>query len=150
MKLTIELVPTTAWFKNVRSEVTPKQWDILRRACYSQANYRCEICNGRGKKWPVECHEIWQYHDDTHVQMLLGLIALCPACHEVKHIGRAQATGHGTRALKHLQKVNGWTKLKAEAYIQDCYKVWNERSEFEWILDISWLEPKSGRSHPPQ
>jgi hypothetical protein len=126
----------------VRSAVDQRTWDFLRRGCYSKANYRCQICGGRGTKWPVECHEIWQYHDHTRVQQLLGLIALCPKCHEVKHIGRAQASGHGERALKHLMKVNGWSRKEANEYIQKSYLVWNERSRFDWILDISWLEEK--------
>jgi hypothetical protein len=143
-ELTIELVPTTAWFKNVRSEVTPKEWDILRRRTYSQASYRCEICGGRGRKWPVECHEVWDYNDETKVQTLVRLIALCPLCHAVKHIGGQQAKSKaaGERALKHLMKVNGWGRSKANAYIQHCYKVWNERSHHDWALDITWLDGK--------
>jgi hypothetical protein len=142
--LTIELVPTTAWFKNVRSEVTPTQWDILRRRCYAQATFKCEVCGGRGKKWPVEAHEVWDYNDTTHVQKLVRLIALCPQCHAVKHIGRSQATSKaaGERALKHLMKVNEWPRGRANAYIQECYEVWSERSQYEWDLDISWLDGK--------
>ena len=59
IKLTIELVPKTAWYKNVRSEVSKDRWDELRKECYRNANYKCEVCGGTGPKWPVECHEIW-------------------------------------------------------------------------------------------
>lgn len=144
MQLTIELVPTTCWFSNVRSEVSKDEWDLLRRRCYSAASYRCEICNGRGRKWPVEAHEIWDYDDVNKVQKLVRLIALCPNCHGVKHIGGQQSKSKaaGDRALKHLMKVNGLTKSKAEAYIQECYEVWNERSRHEWVLDITWLRGK--------
>lgn len=48
-----------------------------------------KVCGGRGEKWPVECHEMWQYDDKNHVQKLAGLIALCPDYHKVKHIGYA-------------------------------------------------------------
>jgi len=30
-KLTIELVPQTCWFSNVRSEVTSQMWDLLKK-----------------------------------------------------------------------------------------------------------------------
>jgi hypothetical protein len=140
--LTIELVPTTCWYSNVRSEVTPEQWDRLRRKCYSAASYRCEICDGQGPKWPVECHEVWEYDDRRKVQSLKRLIALCPKCHGVKHIGRMQSTGKGGVALRHLMKINGWSKKAAEAYIQKAFAQWSERSEHEWELDISWLEGK--------
>jgi len=53
MKLTIELVPKTCFFSNVRSEISATLWDILRKETYRKANYRCEICNGKGEKWPA-------------------------------------------------------------------------------------------------
>ena len=59
MKLTIELVPQTAWYSNVRSNVTKSEWDVLRKACYKAAGYKCEVCSGKGPKHPVECHEMW-------------------------------------------------------------------------------------------
>lgn len=43
MKLTIELVPSTAWYSNVRSNVTQAEWDVLRKECYKKAGYVCEI-----------------------------------------------------------------------------------------------------------
>lgn len=144
-RLTIELVPTTCWYSNVRSEVSTAEWDYLRRGCYSRARWVCEVCGGQGPKWPVECHEVWRYFDTTHVQKLVRLIALCPACHEVKHIGRAEATGRGEAALRHLMQVNEWSRSRAQAYIQRSYGKWNDRSEFEWELDISWLEKRLDR-----
>jgi hypothetical protein len=83
-RLSIELVPATSWFDNLRSLLPPAEWDALRKATSQAAGHRCEICGGRGPKWPVECHERWQYDDATHVQTLTGLIALCPECHRVK------------------------------------------------------------------
>jgi len=61
--LTVELVPSSSWFSNVRSNVSKKTWDFLRKSTYKKANHRCEICGGRGDKWPVECHEVWDYDD---------------------------------------------------------------------------------------
>jgi hypothetical protein len=42
----------------------------------------------------LECHEEWDYDDETHVQKLTGLIALCGRCHRVKHLRNA-ATKRG-------------------------------------------------------
>jgi 5-methylcytosine-specific restriction endonuclease McrA len=88
--LTIELVPKTSWCKNLRNELTQEDWDVLRKEAYRRAGYECEICGGRGEKWPVECHERWEYDDAANVQSLSGLVALCPKCHRVKHIGRVE------------------------------------------------------------
>ena len=139
MKLEIELVPRTAWFKNIRSEVPITEWDRLRASCYKQAGYCCEICGGKGPKWPVECHELWKYDDANHVQTLTGLIALCPSCHEVKHIGLAQVRGKFNRAKLHLQSINGWGSVMARDYIASAFNKWEARSQHDWTLDLSWL-----------
>ena len=140
MKLTIELVPKTAWYENLRSELSNDEWDKLRKETFKKANYTCEICGGTGPKWPVECHEIWDYDDENKTQTLKGLIALCPSCHEVKHIGLARVRGNEYRALQHLERVNNITKSEAEKVMNEAFDVWNERSKHEWTLDLTWLE----------
>ena len=139
VKLTIELVPSTTWGANLRQVLPKKHWDILRRQCYRKARYRCEICAGKGPKHPVECHEIWQYDDQQKIQRLAGLIALCPKCHEVKHLGRAHIVGKGEQAQQHLQQVNGWSRAETSQYISTVFTTWEERSTHQWQLDISWL-----------
>ena len=138
--LTIELVPRTSWYKNVRSNVSREEWDRLRKIIFSRAGHRCEICGGRGARWPVECHEIFVYNDEEHIQKLAGLLALCPACHEVKHIGLAGLRGKGNLAKAHLAKVNNWSIEDAELYIEGCFEVWHRRSSHQWKLDLSYLE----------
>ncbi|MBW4641077.1 MAG: HNH endonuclease [Gloeocapsa sp. UFS-A4-WI-NPMV-4B04] len=139
-QLTIELVPNTCWYSNVRSNVSKQDWDNLRHYTYKQAGHRCEVCGGVGQQHPVECHEIWNYDDQQHIQTLTGLIALCPACHECKHIGLAQIKDRGEIALQHLAKVNKWSLEQAEEYASDCFKIWHRRSQFNWKLDISYLK----------
>lgn len=166
-RLTIELVPQTAWYTNVRSNVTPADWELCKRFVRDRSNDRCEVCGSRGKRWPVECHEVWSYDIDivhrpplvaryveagdglptaetpvghpVRVQRLTGLIALCPSCHEVKHIGRAEAMGNLERALKHLATVNGWTYSLARQYAIGAFREYRERSRYQWALDISYL-----------
>ncbi|MDQ3652654.1 MAG: HNH endonuclease [Acidobacteriota bacterium] len=138
--LTIELVPRTAWYKNVRSNVAPEEWDRLRRIIFERANYVCEICGGRGRKWPVECHEVFAYDDERRVQQLVKLVALCPACHQVKHIGLAGARGHMREATAHMARVNHWSLEDARHYIEGCFEIWSRRSCHQWTLDISYLE----------
>jgi hypothetical protein len=89
--LTVELVSKTSWYNNVRALVDERGCDRIRRQVYRQADHRCEICGGRGPEHPVECHEVWRYDDRTRVQLLVRMIALCPACHQVKlYPGRAR------------------------------------------------------------
>lgn len=136
VKLSIELVPETCWYSNVRSAVTKEQWDIIRRANYKKANYKCEICGGKGPTHPVECHEIWNYNDDTKTQKLVRFIALCPNCHKVKHIGLNGVDEN----ISWLMKINNWDKVTANKYVDCCFAIWSHRNRSRWKLDISYMK----------
>jgi len=140
MKLTIELVPQTCFYSNVRSEVSRAEWDVIRKATYNKANYRCEICDGRGTKHPVECHEVWEYDEENQIQKLIRMIALCPSCHEVKHIGLATIRGRRVETTEHLMKINSINREEAERYIVECSNKWQERSQYDWTLDVEHLK----------
>jgi 5-methylcytosine-specific restriction endonuclease McrA len=143
MKLTIELVPQTSWYSNVRSNVSKESWDIIRRKCYKAANYKCEICGetglDQGFKHPVECHEIWEYGKHKK-QILKGFISLCPLCHKTKHIGLARINGEEDLVIDQLIKVNKITRLQAVKYILDSFVDWGEKNKHDWELDISFID----------
>jgi len=144
-KLTIELVPSTSFYTNVRSILPTKEWDRLRKESYNKAKYKCEICKesglDQGYRHALECHEIWEYKKDE-TQLLKGLISLCPKCHLVKHIGRATAIGKHKVAYKHLAKVNKWDEKTTEAYVGACFQDHKERSKIKWELNIAILTEK--------
>lgn len=146
-KLTIELVPSTSFYTNVRSILPASQWDKLRKESYKKAKNICQICKdsglNQGYKHPVECHEIWEYKEDG-TQLLTGLISLCPRCHQVKHIGRTIAIGQGKQAFKHIGKVNKWDKDTVQAYIGACFQQHKERSKIKWTVNIRILIEKFG------
>lgn len=138
-KLTIELVPKTCWFSNVRTIVSKELWDFIRKNVYANANNKCEICGGVGNKWPVECHEIWEYDDTSHTQKLKGFIALCPRCHQVKHFGYSTKLGLAEDAKQHLINVNGWLECDANEHIKESFQLHEQMSLVEWNLDVSIL-----------
>lgn len=140
--LTIELVPSTSWGDNLRSRLSTASWDLLRKAQYKEADFRCEICQGRGPAHPVECHEVWHYDDEKHIQTLVKLIALCPSCHGVKHIGFSIMKGKREEATRHLMKVNGWDRATADHYIKAAFNLYHQRSKHPWTLDLTWLSSK--------
>lgn len=137
--LTVELVPATAWGKNLRSELSRKDWDKLRKMTYAAADYHCEVCGGQGRRHPVECHEVWEYDDKKHIQKLVRLIALCPSCHGVKHFGRTQIQGFEDEAISHMMRVNHWSERQVREHVRDAARLWNQRSAYKWTLDLSWL-----------
>ena len=138
-RLSVELVPSTCWWSNVRSNVSRAEWEVCKNFVKNRSGRRCEICGGRGERYPVDCHEIWQYDDDRQIQTLVGLVALCPPCHEVKHIGRAMVMGNFDRALRHLATVNRWSLAHADEYVAVQLEIHALRSTHPWSLDVSWL-----------
>lgn len=144
MKLSIELVPSTCWYSNVRSNVSPATWERLQQATFRDAGNVCEICSGTGDGHLVEAHEVWRYDDHRQIQHLDRLICLCPRCHEVKHMGLAIQTGHAKRALTWLATVNNITPEQALAYVQRVFQIHEIRSRFQWQLDIGILTRQYG------
>jgi hypothetical protein len=149
--LTVELVPKPLWHKNLRSDLSRADWDRLRKMAYRRAGYKCEVCGGTGLEqefnWPVECHEVWHYDDERHIQRLDRLIALCPWCHHVKHMGRISATeGEAgvARCMTHLKTVNDWTESQVTQHVGEVSALWQLRSgHADWIQDLSVLESGS-------
>lgn len=143
IKLTVELIPSTCHYSNVRTTVKSKEWDKIRFISYDKANHKCEICGETGKKQgfkhDVECHEIWEYDDVNKIQKLIGLIALCCLCHQVKHIGRAMAMGNQNECFSHLAKVNKWVPEQIIEHIEYSFIQHKERSKYQWTLDLSIL-----------
>lgn len=132
-----ELIPRSSWFNNLRALLSQAEWDIIRKQRYRAADYRCEICGGKGEKWPVEAHERWRFDDEKQVQYLDGLIALCPMCHKVKHIGLAEMRGYYPAAKAWMAKVNNWPIDVCEVAIRGAFRQWDERSMIRWTVDYS-------------
>jgi hypothetical protein len=144
LKLTIELVPRPCWYHNVRSQVKPKYWHKIIADVSAKAGAKCEICGGVGDKWPVECHEIWNFEhtDDPNVLILrlTGFIALCPLCHLCKHIGYAEVTGQYDKAVTHLKKINNITDDDLKLIIKATYRAWSDLNKHDWKIDLSYLD----------
>jgi hypothetical protein len=146
--LELELVPSTSWGDNLRSRLSRSEWDVVRRTTYRKANFICEICGGVGPRHPVEAHEVWSYDDVNHVQTLVGMIALCPNCHQAKHIGRTLSVADEAtqdRVLQHIMRVNRWPHGLLLLALEVAFTQHAERSQHQWTLDISWIEHLIGR-----
>jgi hypothetical protein len=137
-QLFVDLVPRSCWFTNVRYCVEPRDWDRLRKFVYERAGNKCECCGAANSDGaPLAAHERWHF-DLTHkTQKLMRIIALCEACHETTHMGLANVRGRGDEATLHLMKVTGITPLAADKHIEQAFKLWEERNETDWTLDLS-------------
>ena len=88
------------------------------------------------------CNEQWRYHHDADnpghsTQQLLRLAALCPACHAVKHLGKANIDGRLDATLAQLAFVNGWTEAQCQNHARAAFDRWEQRSQMTW----HWILP---------
>ena len=85
-----------------------KLWDVIGRSGRARAEGG-EIYGVESRR--LDCHEVWSYDDERRVPRLVGLKAICSACHLSTHMGRttsigrqaleggAVLTGHWARAI---------------------------------------------------
>ena len=138
MKLQIELVPDSCWYSNLRSILTPTQWNAVRKSAYAKANGKCMICGAPASR--LEAHERWSYNEDARIQKHEEVIAVCKNCHEVIHIGRTQLTGKGREAEEHFMNVNGCTYAEYRKALGRANEEHRRRNTVaEWKLDLSVL-----------
>jgi hypothetical protein len=138
MKLVIELVPSTCWYKNLRLAVGVLNWDYIRKKAYKEAGYRCAVCGADGK---LNCHEVWEYDDVEHIQKLIGFTALCDLCHFVKHIGFAGIQAAEGKldfddVIRHFMRVNECSLEEFEEHERKAWQVWEERSLHKWRCEF--------------
>lgn len=139
LKLTIELVPSTSWYNNLRKVIPKGEWNKIRKQVDAEYGHKCGVCGTDSGK--LNCHEIWEYDDHNHEQRLKGFIPLCDLCHHVKHIGRAGILASEgkldyEKIVQHFMKVNGCDREIFEKHKEQAFAQWRERSRYEWKVDL--------------
>lgn len=142
------LIPSPLWGKNLRAILSTEEWDRVRRHAYEESGRRCRACGGRGPRWPVEADEGFAYDDEGLTHTLMGVIGLCPTCHEVRHWGKTVMKGREQAALDQLMRVNGWSVETAAAAVDEAFERWSWRSEQTWTSDYSWVTRTHGIAIP--
>lgn len=145
--LDFELVPNTCHGQNLRTLLPRPEWQSISRFVRNDANGVCEICGRRVNGISeLECHEEWKYVKKRkkngkvkRIQKLVGLKAVCPMCHAVKHIGFAAHTGIYDDAVDWFMQVNGATYKEFKQESDKAWKKQRKRSKHKWKLDCSAL-----------
>jgi len=142
-KLTIELIPSTAWNNNLRTLLGKEKWRNLRAKVIEAWGQNCAICGQSTKR--LDCHEVWKFqthpHTHSHTQSLTDIIPLCKLCHGVKHIGLSelQASQHLRNfelLIAHYMRVNGCSREEFEKDKAQAYKLFEKRSKISWRLAL--------------
>lgn len=149
LKLEIELVPSTAWHESIYQICTKnkklKVWQEFKEKLFLEEGRKCYICGQDNIKF--EAHEFWNYDGINHIQKLIAIHHLCHLCHKIKHTGLWFETDYGLENLKkqnlttedlidHFCKVNKCTKEDFLKHKIESFKLFNERSKYNWIQDF--------------
>ncbi|MDD4154598.1 MAG: hypothetical protein PHT30_04245 [Bacilli bacterium] len=129
LKLTIDLLPKGAWGNNLSKVLPKKDWDTLRQACYERANQRCAICGIRYAE--LNAHEVWDFNIRTKTQTLKAIIALCPACHGVKHMRNSERIGYGESSKRHFLEINNCNEIAFAGHYAEAQILFEERNKVE-------------------
>ena len=152
LKLSINLVPETCAYKNLRQEMTTYRWKKLRNEIYSSQGNACYICGAKGK---FHLHEDWEYNENDGVQKLIGLHAICLLCHNVIHFGMAQNLAEQgyleiESVINHFLKVN---EVNIEIFVshkKEAEQIYKRRSERQYQIDFGeWSNLPFERSEGP-
>ncbi|GAA4005440.1 hypothetical protein GCM10022247_28530 [Allokutzneria multivorans] len=150
--LFVDLVPSSCWFTNVRSCVSPRDWERLRRMITRRAGQRCEACGvgeDRAEQRWLEAHERWTYDERSRTQTLRRLICLCTPCHTVTHYGLATVKGVEAQAFAHLVSVTGMGHQAANEHVRSAFALWERRSAVTWTLNLDILTKAGVTLTPP-
>jgi hypothetical protein len=137
--------------QNLHHALLPEEWKAVSRQVIDKAKGRCEICKHDILDRRLVCHERWCVLPKLRVQRLVGLQAICVACHHAVHYGRAAGIKGVSyrRAFTHICRVNNWSQTKTKAYIARVKRI--ERSlPHNWIysVDMSFVERFGVRPMP--
>ena len=153
-KLTIELIPSTAWFSSIykiyKKYNKLNKWIKIKKELFEKEGRRCWICGAENVR--LEAHEFWEYDDKNHIQRLVAIHHLCGMCHKIKHIGFWCYTEDGRRQLEkegltrddlieHFCKVNNCSRKEFEEHEKEAFRIWRERSKYEWKQDFGKYDP---------
>jgi hypothetical protein len=143
VRMRADVLPSKVFGSNVRSIARWSEWERIRLAVAARAGNLCQICGGEshgpyGKVQRPDCHEIWRFEerDNGLTQVLAGLIALCKACHNTQHVGRAPDLD---QVMEVLMDINGWTREEARDDLRRAFARVKLLDDVEIHLDLSLL-----------
>ena len=137
-RLQPELVPRPLWGRSIYRSVRRSLWDQdIRQKVMETAQGVCQCCGAEYAKGMI-CHEVWQYHEESHTAELAGFKLICRDCNFVHHIGKASTLGQADDAVAHLARVNGIGIEEAKAIVSEAAAAWLKRSLIEdWRITVS-------------
>lgn len=132
-----DLIPSSAWFVNLRTAIPASQWKELSAYVRHRHQDHCEMC-GSDKR--MEAHERWLFDEKTRKQSLVRIMCLCKMCHLSVHIGVASQLGFREEIENHIFSITGWGKNDLSKHLKDAREKWKTLSRTSWNMDVSIVQ----------
>jgi len=140
------MIPGSSWGGSLANLLLGSSWQAIRTKYVESTGDKCKICgypSHDGKS--VDCHEIWEYYvpkqgGRTGIQKLVDILPVCKSCHEMFHLGKANADGRLNKVLNRLSWANRWNTHQIKEYYNYLGHKWLQRNEYMWMLDLSNLK----------
>ena len=143
-KLKIDLIPESSWCKNLRNHIGQTKWNKIGIESCERVKGLCEIC-GATETRRLDCHEIFEYDEETKIQKLTGFMSLCRKCHQVIHFEntRLRATEGNFELepfIEHFMKVNNCDRKTFDEHRTKALDIWRKRNKVEWSVDLGGFD----------
>jgi hypothetical protein len=132
----VDLIPSSSWCASLANMLTASSWKLIRDVCTLRAG-SCAECGAMAT--PLECHEIWTYDEESGIQTLVELRAVCGPCHETHHLGLASIRGVYDRTMLRLAALNRLMPHEIADYEAEVFSRFERRSLIAWTLDLSMM-----------
>jgi hypothetical protein len=143
-KLTIQLIPASAYGQNLRS-LYPNEWKAISR--YVRRNLTCSTCGKQVKRiGDLDAHEEWEWKKEKkhgkirYRQRLVAIYPVCKACHRVIHIGRTKRELPPWEYLAAAERYRKINHVSYRQFIEDeeeAFRKYEKRSRHKWKLKIT-------------
>ena len=144
-----DLIPKTTWGASLSNMLTDTSWQGIRHRYIDAVHGVCVACGTILN--PPNAHELWDFYlpcDEIGngdlgrqgIQRLSEVLILCPECHAMFHLGRAQIESFFDEAEARLMAVNGWDLPTCRRYESIIFERFKQHSFLKWTLDLSLLQ----------
>lgn len=146
VRIRADVLPASAWGSNLRGILSGAAWAKLREPVVEAALGRCQICGATPRTRRPDCHEQWAFglRDEGEgsfipVQHLVRLVALCPGCHAVQHVGLAGLRDQLDQVRARLARLNHWDAGAVAADLTRADQRFQLLEQVPWDLDLGVL-----------
>src|SRR5579885_1150328 len=146
-RIAIETTPETTWGLSLYNLTAPEDWRRIRKTVLKASFYHCQACRAPSR-W-LQCDEQWSWNEETGVQTLIGLRALCRQCHLCKHIGLAKGLARQGKInlddlIGHYCRVNNCDRAAFDTDDEQAALHYERRAAVKWSVDFgAWRDSLS-------